>query len=194
MEADWSVEIGEGLPQIVVPWAAGGLGWIDLRTPGSDFDTAVRDIPLSEARPVLAAALRRLHATDSLWFTSKCDAWLIDGEDEMLDPYEFDAADLTASGVPMQGCASYLDIIARDPAVFASFPAHENLLRTLTHLLRAQRLPHARIDFVLRAARVNDTDGFAFTAYVAGCGLDAAQAQQSWTSAWEHLMRALHTC
>ncbi len=183
MEADWSVELGEGLPQLVVPWAVEGLAWVDLRSPGSDCATAVQDVALTAAQPTLAAALEKLNAEGSAWFTSKCDAWIIDPEEESLDPYEFDAADLAASATPMHGCASYLDLLAREPALFSSFAAHETLLRTLTQKLRDLPQPHARVDLVLRAARVHEQEGFGITAYAAGCGLDRSSALQSWQHA-----------
>lgn len=192
MEADWSVEIGEGLPEIVVPWSAEGLAWIDLRTANSDYAAAVQDASLTAAQPALAAALERLHAADSAWFTSKCDAWSIDTEDEGLDPYEFDAAELASSEDPLHGCASYLDLIARDPAFFCSFAAHEVLLRSLAQALHALPHPCARVDLVLRTAHVHNADGFAITLYVAGCGLDTEQALQAWQRALTYFVATLH--
>jgi hypothetical protein len=191
VEADWSVELGEGLAEIVVPWSAEGLAWVDLRAPQADSAAAVQDITLKEAQPALAAALEVLNEERSPWLTSKCDAWLIDCREESLDPYELDAADLAAQGAPLYGCGSYLDVLARDAGLFPSFEAHEMRLRTLTKTLRAQPLPHARVDLVLRAARLYAQEGFAITAYVTGCGPDAAAALQAWQCALAAMTQTL---
>jgi hypothetical protein len=184
------VELGEGLAEIVVPWSAEGLAWVDLRAAGSSAAAAVRDLALAEAQPALADALAALNAEDSRWLTSKCDAWVIDREDESLDPYELDATDLAAAGAPLYGCASYLDVLMCEPVAFASFPSNEALVRTLTQSLRERPLPHARVDLVLRYARRHAQEGYGITVYATGCGRDAAAAQQAWQRA---LAAATHT-
>ena len=194
MEADWSMELGEGLAEIVVPWSAEGLAWVDLRAPQADCAAAVQDIALKEAQPALAAALEALNEERSAWLTSKCDAWLIDCREESLDPYELDAADLAAQGAPLYGCGSYLDVLVREGRLFSDFQWHEVLLRTLTETLRAQPLPHARVDLVLRAARLHDRTGFGITTYAAGCGLDAKMALEAWRTALLLLTGALLNC
>lgn len=199
MEADWSVEIAPGLPEIIVPWSAETpadeahqtVAWRDLRLAGPQLESAILFIPSAAAEPALAAALRALHAPGSPWFTSKCDLWTTDpaNENESPDPYEFDAADLAP--VPLYLCASYLDILSSNSALVASFSAHETLLQNLTAALRSQSQAHARIDFVLRAARIHNTHGFAFTAYAAGCGLTASNARRAWQLALARLIAAL---
>ncbi len=202
MEADWSAEIAPGLPEIAVPWSSyetdETLTWQDLRLAGPRLDAAIHSIPSAAAESALAAALRTLHAPGSPWFTSKCDLWTTTPEDsDPPDPYEFNAADLVTdtatNSAPLHLCASYLDILPVNTHLFQCFPAQENLLKTLTATLRARTQPHARIDFVLRAARIHNTPGFAFTAYAAGCGLTATDAHQAWKQALALLITALHT-
>lgn len=221
MEADWSAEIAPGLPRIIVPWSAEStaqdpastetLTWQDLRLAGPQLDAAIQSIPAAAQESALAAALRTLHAPGSPWFTSKCDLWTAAPHDpanlndpanpnDPPDPYEFDAADLVTAPVtyphpaPLHLCASYLDILSSNPALFASFPAHEKLLNQLIATLRNQPQPHARVDLILRAARIHATDGFAFTAYAAGCGLTAPHAHHAWRQALARLIHALQTC
>lgn len=198
MEADWSAEIAPGLPEIIVPWAADDpiqtadetLTWCDLRLVGPQLEAAIQSIPFAAQEPALAAALRALHQPDSPWFTSKCDFWTATpAYPDTPDPWEFDAADLAPA--PLYLCASYLDILAHDAAPFASFAAHEALLNAVVAKLRAQPQPHARVDFVLRAARAHDVEGFAFTAYAAGCGLTAADAHRAWQQALARVIAAL---
>ncbi len=190
MEADWSVEIGPGLPEITVPWSAEGLTWVDLSKVGPKLDSALQSIPAAAAEPALAHALRRLNATDSRWFTSKCDLWTSPPDDtEPLDPCEFDATDLAPA--PLHLCASYLDILPRDESLFASFRAQETFLRTLVALLRSHPQPHGRIDFILRAARIDSSSGFAFTAYASGCGATPETAHQVWQQVLARLTTAL---
>jgi hypothetical protein len=194
MEADWSVELGEGLAEIVVPWSGEGLQWVDLRAPQAECAAAVLDLALAEARAPMAEALRALNAERSPWLTSKCDAWRIDDEDEALDPYELDAADLAVTGSPLHGCASYLDLLARDAELLSDFSKQEVLLRALTQTLRTLPLAHARIDLVLRGARLHAQQGFGITAYVTGCGPNAAAAMHAWQGALGAMTRALLKC
>lgn len=194
MEADWSIEIAPGLPEIIVPWSAQNtdetLIWRDLRLAGPQLEAAIHSIPSATQEPALAAALRTLHAPASPWFTSKCDLWTATPKDaDAPDPYEFDATDLAPA--PLHLYASYLDVLPRDAALFASFAAQQTILTAITATLRIQSCPHARIDLVLRAARIHDAEGFAFTAYVAGCGLTAADAHRAWQQAFDRLVAAL---
>jgi hypothetical protein len=194
MEADWSAEIAPGLPEIVVPWSSDDseqtLAWRDLRLAGPQLEAAIQSIPSAAAEPALAAALRTLHAPGSPWFTSKCDLWTSTPADpDAPDPYEFGAVDLAPA--PLYLCASYLDILSANPDIFASFAAHETYLTQLSTTLRAQPQPHARVDLILRAARIHADHGYAFTAYAAGCGLTATDAHRAWQQTLAHLVMAL---
>jgi hypothetical protein len=164
MEADWSVEIGADLPMIVVPWAS----FIDLRLEPA----AAYHLQEAVAIPALAQALTQLNQEPSAIFTSKCDFWPI-GTSE-IDPLEFAATPENAK----HGIACYIDIIARDESLFTSFPAHEVLARSIVDELRGVELTQGRVELVIRPAIVDEHEGFAFTLYVAACGLteDAARA------------------
>lgn len=169
MEADWSVEIGRDLPVIVAPWD----GFVDLRR---DPD-AVKHVVEVANHPALAVALTAFNATDSPVFTSKCDYWPLAADE--IDAFEFDA-----SGEEAQlGTACYIDIIARDQALFASFAAHEDWVRRATLELRKYPQSQVRIEFVVRAAMNIESagsdarDGFAVTLYVSACAATEAAAE-----------------
>lgn len=209
MEADWSVEIGDRLPTIAVPWSAENFAWVDLRGVAPAMlaeacQKAVESIELASAQPMLEKALARLNAPDSPWLTAKCDAWQINpsetsetGERELdlLDPYEFEAhsldMDLVQSGQPLVGCASYLDLVAVEAKQCSEFSRTELQVKKLVARLRATSCSCARIDFVLRAALIGNNSGFAFTAYATGCGLNPDEAQQNWARALDLLVDTL---
>src|SRR5450755_3515856 len=96
VEADWSVEIGEGLARIEIPWRGAGPGsgceFVDLVSesdlPATGLSASLARIPEVRHEPVLLHALLLLNGVHSSVCTSKCDLWTI-GEEE-IDPYEFD--------------------------------------------------------------------------------------------------------
>jgi hypothetical protein len=166
MEADWSVEIGPGLPCIDGSWE----GFIDLRAAAKAVDT----IHESMEHPALRSALLVLNAANSPVFTTKCDIWALAEAD--IDPYEFGATDDQARA----GFASYIDILERDAARFASFTFHEKRIRNLTAHVRELDLRQGRMDLVLRAATMKEQSGYGLSLYAAGCGADSASAYESW--------------
>jgi hypothetical protein len=175
MEADWSVEIGSNLPVIAVPWE----GFVDLRhnLAATEHIVEVADIP------PLAEALTLLNAPASFVFTSKCDFWTITAEE--IDPFEFDSASEEAQ----QGVACYIDILASDPRLYASFSMHEAWVRHASLALRQDRQPQSRADFVVRPSMHTDKastitrEGFAITLYVSACGADEAAAKRIFRTA-----------
>ncbi len=173
MEADWSVELGAGLPTIDVPWS--GFADLSLLAPeeiASRVSEAAASAPLAEA-------LARLNAAGSPVLTSKCDIWHLDPAE--IDRHDFDAApDRAACGE-----ASYVDILARDPQVFGSFTLHELWVRNLARALSPLSVTQARAEVVVRAARLDRRAGFAITLYAFGCGADATDARRSWIGALE---------
>lgn len=195
MEADWSVEVGPGTPCIEVPWSGEGLQWVDLRNAATSLSEAcghaVASLSLEQAQPALAAALEQLNGPHSAWFSSKCDAWQMnpecDVDFEPLDPYEFEAEDLAHSPEPLVGFASYLDLILIDRDEQRDLARVEAQARALVASLRNVPCAQARVDLVLRPALVNGLEGFACTAYVIGCGLNAEKAAARWE-------QALHLC
>lgn len=174
MEADWSVEIGPGLPWIDAAWP----GFVDLRAAPHAIDT----LPEPARHAALRSALLGLNAPASPFFTSKCDAWPLSGDE--IDPYEFNAAPQTA----LAGFTSYIDILNCDPVRFQSFALTEQHARNLTAHLRQLDMPYTRIDIVLRraAATTSDsaaTDGYGISLYAAACGASHATAYMAWQTA-----------
>jgi hypothetical protein len=176
MEADWSVEIGAGLPVIDADWP----GFVDLRRDIRGIDS----IPEAAAEPALRNALVGLNGDASPVFTSKCDVWALRADE--IDPDEFGCAPQDACAA---GWASWIDIIARDPQRFASFEAHEAWVRRTADLLRADDAPCGRSDLVVRVAVAGEREGFGITLYAAGCGVDTQAAR----AAWERVLRAAVT-
>lgn len=166
MEADWAVEIGGDAARIEVDWP----GFVDLRQGTDSIDR------IAEARefPALRAALRALNEAGSPVFTSKCDVWAMAGTE--IDPLEFDS---TADEAQV-GLASYIDLVAREAALFGSFPDHEGWVRRAAVAVRGQPVRRGRADLVVRAAVASGADGFGVTLYAAGCGADASAAQAAW--------------
>jgi hypothetical protein len=192
VEADWSVEIGEGLARIEIPWRGAGPGsgceFVDLVSesdlPATGLSASLARIPEVRHEPVLLHALLLLNGVHSSVCTSKCDLWTI-GEEE-IDPYEFDA-----DGPAKKGWASYIDFVLRDADCFPSLEWHETWMRRVTAYLREQSLRSARVDFVLREAEVRGAGGFGVTCYAMGCGADGASAAASWASALEFAAEAI---
>jgi hypothetical protein len=174
MEADWSVEVGPQLDLVDADWE----GFVDLRaTPG-----AVEQISEAARYGPLRDALMSLNADESPLFTAKCDVWgLVEGE---IDANEFDAA-----GVSQTGMACYIDVLAREPGLYASFARHEAWAQAVVERLRESPVRCGRVDLVVRGARAGGVDGFGITLYAAGCGCDSAAAQTS----WEAVLRAAVT-
>ena len=171
MEADWAAEIGSDLPVIEADWP----GFIDLR---SNPD-AVRQISEAAHNAALRQVLLQLNAPPSPLRTTKCDVWTLAAEE--IDPLEFDCV----PDAERLGIASYIDVIALDPALFASFERHESWVQSAAKALRSAHPTPGRVDLVVRAAHAADRNGFGITLYVAGCGPDAASAQASWANALE---------
>jgi hypothetical protein len=171
MEADWSVEVGSDLPTIAVPWE----GFVHLRRDPLLASSLIETADSS----ILAQSLIRLNQESSPVFTSKCDHWLLSAEE--IDPLEFDAEARNAEW----GIACYIDIIARNQALFASFHAHEAWVRSLSNGLRQTKLPQARVELVVRAANVDAREGFAITLYTAACGASEAAAEAIFQAALE---------
>lgn len=166
MEADWSVEIGPGLPRIDGFWE----GFVDLRAD----PRAVYCVGEAAQHPAIRETLLALNGYESPVFTTKCDTWAL--AEREIDPHEFGANTDTARA----GFASYTDILERNSVRFASFEFHEEWARDLAFHLRAIDLPQGRVDVVLRGAAVKEQQGYGLTLYSAGCGASEADAYTSW--------------
>ena len=177
MEADWSVELRAGNPVIVVPWAAASddprkCEFVDLRPGGNKID----EIEEARRAPELKAALLLLNSARSPLWTVKCDTW---ESDTPMDPYEMDAAPADTR----LSAGSYIDLLARDSGLQASFDRQERWVRAVAQALRAIPARAARVDIVLRRAEVNGVAGYGVSWFVEGCGATAQRAQQAWSEA-----------
>lgn len=150
MLAEWSAECGPDAPMLVVPWvdAASGARFVDLRA--EPYDLA--EIPEAEQHPALARALRSLNATRSPLLSAKCDAWVL-SPDHRADDLRVLRAELDQEPeLAAVGFGSYIDLLWRDRAVFASAHLQQERLDRL--IRRAERLLHdtAALACVLRPA------------------------------------------
>jgi hypothetical protein len=175
MEADWSVEAGPQLDIIDAGWA----GFVDLRR---EPDAVMRIGEAARYDP-LRVALAELNAAESPLFTVKCDVWGL-AENE-IDPDEFGAA----AGAAQAGMASYVDVLAREPGLYASFARHQAWAQAVVLRLREYPIAQGRVDLVVRSAQAGGAEGFGITLYAAGCGSESAAAQ----AAWEAVLRAAVT-
>ena len=171
MEADWSAEVGDRLPAIVLPWS----GFCDLS--GLEPFAIAERVVEARALPALGEALARLNSAGARVRTAKCDVWQPAGDE--IDVYEFESTVEESQA----GRASYVDVLARDPMVFSSFDLTEVWVRALVRLLAEQPLPHARVEAVIRAAWAWDAAGYGLTLYAFGCGRDQNGATGAWGQA-----------
>jgi hypothetical protein len=177
MEADWSVELTGDDPVIIVPWAASSddarrCEFVDLRLGAHLIDE------IEEARPApeLRAALLLLNSARSPLWTVKCDTW---ESDTPMDPYEMDAAPADA----ILSAGSYIDLLARDSGLQASFDLQERWIRAVADTLRAVPARAARVELVLRRAQVNHVSGYGVSWFVEGCGATTQRARRAWSEA-----------
>jgi len=182
METDWSVEIGDDLPRIEVPWsdAASGLSFVDLRS----RPDAVAEIGESIESPALWQALSVLNQPSSPVFTSKCDLWFLSADE--IDPLDFGLLSGAGAG---SGC--YLDVLLRDQRAFVSFAAQELWMRELCAWLSGKDCSGTRAEFVLRPATQGALDGFALTSYVLAAGENATVANDHFSAALELVSMAM---
>jgi hypothetical protein len=195
MLADWTAECSADDPTLVVPWSDpnSDAHFIDLRAEPYD----IAEIPEAEHYPALGRALRALNATRSPLLTAKCDAWpLIAGDPnhhaETLESLRLQL-DLDVEQAHF-GFASYIDILWRERAVFAS--AHHQQDRLDRIVRRAQKLPHhfAALECVLRPAMLDlngALEGYAVTLYVTALGPDPEAASHAWVAALEDIVSLL---
>jgi hypothetical protein len=177
MEADWSVELTADDPVIVVPWTATSddprkFEFVDLRRGAHLID----EIEETRRVPELRAALLLLNSAASPLWTVKCDLW---ESDTPMDPYEMDAAPADTS----LSAGSYIDLLARDRALQASFDRQERWVRAVAETLRSVPAKAARVELVLRRAQVDVAAGYGVSWFVEGCGATAQRARQAWSEA-----------
>lgn len=193
MFAEWTAECGADAPMIVVPWhdPDGSARFIDLRA--EPFDLA--DIPEAESYPALRRALRSLNAPRSPFLSSKCDAWTLSPEDggEKIESLRIEL-ELPEEETAF-GFSSYIDVLWRERAVFAS--AHQASDRLDRLVRRAARLgfTDAAFEAILRPAMIDlrgTLEGFGATLYVTALAADPETAAHRWEAALDaivHLLR-----
>lgn len=162
MEADWEFEIGEDAPVIEAHWP----GFVDLR-PEPERATLIDE---TQGQPGLAAALARLNAKNSAFWTSKCD---------LFQPDQIDPDELEAEGAETDLLvACYIDMLLRSDQVW-NFPFKAGGdCKQLCARLRCIPLRRCRVDLVIRRAFVQDVEVFGATAYFTACGRAEQEARE----------------
>ena len=192
MLAEWTAECSADAPTLVVPWADpdSSARYVDLRAEPYD----IAEIPEAEQYPALGRALRSLNAVRSPLLTAKCDVWLLTAESETEElemlRLELDLEPEEAAA----GVASYIDILWRDRALFASAHQQGEMLDRLTR--RAERLdyPDAALACVMRPAMFDfegTVEGFAVTLYIRAVGVDTAAAVERWGAVLDDITAVL---
>jgi hypothetical protein len=184
MEAVWSVALAADDPVITVPWAASAEDAHKCRFLDLQMDPSlIEEIDEARSRPALRAALLQLNDHASPLWTAKCDAWASTVEDgaEPYDPYEMNAGPEEI----LHGAGSYVDLLLRNGGLHSSFERQEQWMREMTERLRDIPRSAARVEFVLRRAKVDSVPGFAVTWFVEGCGATPQRAAQAWSGAFD---------
>jgi hypothetical protein len=189
MHVDSSVELGREDPALEVPWASEDhrICYYDLvNNPG-----AVDELPEVKDCIEFREFLLRLNAPGFPLQSAKSDIWTTD---EISPEEEIFAA--------LRKFSSYVDLIFLERNARSSLVAHEDLIRTLAHLLkRAPDMP-ATIELVLRRCYYHsapapmeggngDYTGFCITAYTSGFGDTEVEARHRWAIALKLLQHAL---
>jgi hypothetical protein len=191
MLSEWSAECSADDPVLVVPWSDpsdASRKFVDLCENPYDLD----HLPEAERYPPLMHALRALNATRSPVFTAKSDAWPLDRDELETLLIHLSVEDNEASA----GFTSYIDLLARDRSLFASFHLQEQLLRRLTRYAESLHHPLAMLDCIIRPAVIDLTgpqEGFAVSLYVKALGHDAATAEQNWASALDAVVALMRS-
>jgi hypothetical protein len=192
MLSEWTAECSEDAPTLVVPWSdpESGARFLDLRS--EPYDLA--EVEEAESYPALGRALRALNAARSPLLTVKCDAWMLPG---LHDADKLEALRMELDLSPEEarvGFGSYIDVLWRERAVFAS--AHHQQERLDRLVRRSSRLPHteAAAEFVLRPALLDlngPLEGFGCTVYVYAVAPEPDIAQRRWELALEDITALL---
>ena len=194
MLAEWTAECSADAPMLVVPWHDNETGahFVNLRAE----PYALAEIPEAERHPTLGRALRALNAQRSPFLTAKCDAWPLSAADSPgeLEPLRLELV-LSEEDVAF-AFTSYIDLLFRERAVFASAHQQQDRLDRLAR--RATKLPHPEgaLQCVLRPAMVDlgaPLEGFATTLYVTAVAPDADTAQKRWSAALEDVVDLLRS-
>lgn len=174
MQVDFAIELGRDDETLELPWAAAGDGprYYDLKRNPESLSCIEEANNFRE----LAEFLVAVNSPTSLVQTAKCDVW---ASTEMNPEEEIFNA--------QRKFGSYVDLLFADEPSRFSFPAHEQLVKKITELLkRVPEIP-ASAEFLVRRCFYHSPyaretrDGFYITHYLFGYGNDEAQARQQWT-------------
>jgi hypothetical protein len=192
MDADLSVELGPPTDEAVleIPWDSGvpdGPRFLDLKRQPE----LLRNVVEANQYPELGSFLQSLNSEKSSLATAKCDVWSSDYLDE---------ADQGFFRGPGWKVVSYVDLIFSEANAASrfSFPAHEQLARSLAELLKKAPEMPARCEAMVRRcyfhqpnAGAESTAGFYITAYLWGYGKDETHARRQWHIALQLTSNAL---
>jgi len=187
METDWGVAAAAEDPLIELPWqdAATGLRFVDLRVDAAEQQARMAAIPEIAGAPAIAQALLQLNHPKGLLLTSKCDRWVMDAAELAA------LADALDAPLEPHGCASYIDVLLAHPVPMADFLLHEEWARTTAVTCAALPHPAARLDLVIRPARVNGVWGYGLSVYIYAAGSHPQQAEAAWAAALEDCVPVL---
>jgi hypothetical protein len=153
------------------PWkdASDKLAYLDLKC----HPELLAQVEEARQFPELAEFLRSVNSARSIVESAKCDVWAtteLTPEEEIFGkPHRF---------------ASYVDLVLSRADRRQSFPEHERFAKGLVALLRrAPEMSSSAEVCVRRCFFVEGSEtreGFYFTVYVNGYGIDNAAARQNW--------------
>ena len=182
MQVDWSVELGAEDDRLEMPWSApgGATRYYDLKR----RPELLLEVEEAHHNPELGEFLVSANSEGSVLETAKCDTWL--------------SQDLTEEEAIYQAewkFGSYVDLLFSQEAVRFSFPDHERFADAACKLLKRAPEISAAVEFIIRrcAYHASDTvkDGFYFTFYLYGYGVDEDEARQRWGIAMKLVENAL---
>lgn len=181
METDWGVAAAAEDPLIDLPWldSATGIRFQDLRFGKEEQLARIKALSEVAGAPALATALLQLNDVNGVLATSKCDRWTMD-ETELAE-----LALVLDATVEQHGCASYIDVLLTHPLPMADFLLHEEWARTTAIRCAALAHPAARLDLVIRPARMHGAWGYGLSMYIYAAASEQQQAATAWADALE---------
>ena len=158
MEADWEFEVGGDGPVIEALWP----GFVDLRL----SPELANELPEVNELPALGAALFKLNAKASPFWTSKCGVWTLN-DPNRFDPDEFDAP----KGSTEHTIGFYIDILPKRIEQWDSPDVVAGACRAWCGQFHVVAQRCCRIDLIIRRAFIiSGQFDLGVTAYLSACG------------------------